>query len=79
MLRIAVDHPQAWGGPATIQVMLTITRERVVIVLVTLLLLWSWGPTAPHVAGAVVGIAFFWWFVGPRSGAKVDETSETHA
>lgn len=52
--------------------MLTVGKERVAIVLAAMLLLWSWGPTAPRVAAAAVGIAFFWWFVGPRSGAKPD-------
>lgn len=46
--------------------MTKLTKERVVIVLATALLLWSLGPTAPHVAAAVVAVAFFWWFVGPN-------------
>lgn len=51
-----------------------LTKERVVIVLFTALLLWSWGPTAPHVAAAIVGVVFFWWFVGPNERAR----SEAH-
>lgn len=54
--------------------MTKLTKERVVIVLFTALLLWSWGPTAPHIAAAVVGVAFFWWFVGPSERAR----SEAH-
>jgi len=54
-------------NPAT---MLTLTKERIVVVAFTALLLWSWGPTAPHVAAAVVGVAFFWWFVGPNGRAR---------
>lgn len=46
--------------------MLTITKERVAILVVTGLLLWSWGPTLPHVAAAVAAVALFWWFAGPR-------------
>ena len=59
--------------------MLTITKERVAIVLVTALLLWSSGPTPPHVAAAVVGVAFFWSFVGPRGSTNVGCAPETHA
>lgn len=52
--------------------MLKLTKERVVLVLVTALLLWSWGPTAPHIAAAVVGVVFFWWFVGPNERARAE-------
>jgi len=46
--------------------MLTITKERVALVVVTGLLLWPWGPTVPHIAAAVAAVALFWWFAGPR-------------
>lgn len=46
--------------------MLTISKERVAIVVVTGLLLWSLGPEPAHIAAAVVGVMFYWWFVGPR-------------
>lgn len=59
---VVIPQPPPRKNPAP---MLKLTRERVVIVLFTALLLWSWGPTAPHVAAAVVGVVFFWWFVGP--------------
>lgn len=50
--------------------MTKLTKERVAIVLFTALLLWSWDPTAPHIAAAVVAVAFFWWFVGPNERAR---------
>ena len=59
--------------------MLTITKERVAILVVTAFLLWSWGPAPPHVAAAVAGVAFFWWFVGPRRSTKVGRAPETGA
>ena len=57
--------------------MFQLTNERIAIVAVTLFLLWGRGPTAPHVAAAVVGVAFFWWFVGPR-GRRAVHASETN-
>ncbi len=59
--------------------MLTITKERVALVVVTALLLWSWGPALPHIAAAVAGVSFFWWFVGPRGSTKVGRAPETRA
>ncbi len=58
--------------------MLTITKERVAIVVVTGFLLWSWGPALPHIAADVVGVVFFWWFVGPR-GSQAGRAPETRA
>lgn len=59
--------------------MLTITKERVAVVAATMFLLWSCGPTPPHIAAAVAGIVFFWWFVGPRVSSKADRDPETPA
>ena len=59
--------------------MLTITKERVAIVVVTGLLLWSWGPEPAHIAAAVAGVVFFWWFVGPRGTRQLGGAPETRA
>lgn len=59
--------------------MLTITKERVAIVVVTGLLLWSWGPEPAHIAAAVAGVVFFWWFVGQRGSSRVGRDPETRA
>lgn len=44
--------------------MSTIDKERLAIVVVTLLLLWSADWTLPALLGAAVAIPFFCWFVG---------------
>lgn len=67
----AIPQPPPRKNLATV---LRLTKERAVIVLFTALLLWSWGPSAPHVAAAIVGVVFFWWFVGPNERAH----SEAH-
>ena len=46
--------------------MLIVTKERVAVVVVAGLLLWSWGPTLPRIAAAVAAVALLWGFAGPR-------------
>ena len=50
------------------------TKERIAIVVVALLLLWWRGVTVPHVLAAVVGVVFFWWFVGPGKPKAVADS-----
>ena len=59
----------------------SLTKERVAIVVVSAVLLWSWGPTPAHIAGAVAGVAFFCWFVGWRRPPEPpgDERSKSGA
>ena len=58
--------------------MLTITRERIAILAVTGLVLWSRGPTPPHIAAAVAAVCVFWWLAGPREIRDVAPAPERH-
>jgi hypothetical protein len=46
--------------------LLRVTKERVAVVVFTVLLLWVSGAPPPHIAAAVAGVAYFWWFLRPR-------------
>jgi hypothetical protein len=58
--------------------MTTVGKQRVAIIIITGILLWSWGPEPAHIAGAVAGVLFFWWFVEERAPDEGSDTPETH-
>ena len=59
--------------------MSSVSKERAAIIVITALLLWSWGPEPAHIAAAVAGVLFFCWFVGVRRPCKIAGDEEPRA
>lgn len=59
--------------------MKAVAKERIAIIVVSALLLWSWGPTLPHVTAAIVGVVFFCWFVGLGEPANAGGIGDAEA
>jgi len=57
--------------------MTALAKERLAIVVIALLSLWSGSPAPAPMAGAIAGGVFFWWFVGwrrPPEGGGHEQT-----
>jgi hypothetical protein len=57
--------------------MFTLTKERVAFLPMALVLILLLGPEPAFVAGAVAGVVFSWWLIGPRASSEAVRPPET--